>query len=240
MIGGVEFTGIGPDASGVASPGLSSANLPFSGQRLILLAALEKKDRVLAVMYKGGLHVLADTSNPDRFSLCAHAMRELMEKLPRTLGSFTKSEGTLKAKVQEIRSRVLKLTRKKAAKLSNLTGTVDKDIRELFVKLEHFLEWDEKYKPTVRTEVLATLERLDESGRTLPARLSDLNVSAWTEFRDYFQSIAHHLKDAVPAEFADYLDSLERFLLDRLVPRTFDDFDEIDSLLAQDASHAQP
>ena len=191
-------------------------------------------------MYKGGLSVLTDTSNPDRYSLCAHAMRELMEKLPRTLGSPAKMEGTLKARVQELREIVRRITRKKGAKLSSLTGKIDKPIRGLLLKLEQFIEWDEKYQPTMRKTVLATLERLDESGRTLPARLSDLNVSTWTEFRDYFQSIAHHLRDAVPTDFVDYLDALERFLLDRLVPRTFDEFDEIDSLLNQEANHAHP
>lgn len=233
-----EITGKGPETSGTAAGLLSNQKLAFSGQQLTLLAALETKDRDLAVMYKGGLYVLADSANPDRFSLCAHAMRELMEKLPRLLGSHARVEVTLKAKVQEIRDRFLRLCRKKSIKLHDLSGPIDKNIRAFFLQIETFFEWFEEYHPTMRKEVLSTLERLDESGRTLPARLSDLNVAAWTEFRNYFQSIAHHLIDPAPEDFVGYMDALERFLLDHLVPRTFDDLDEIDSLLAQDNNNA--
>lgn len=41
-----------------------------------------KKNQALATIYQGALSVPADLSHPDRYSLSAHGMRELMEKLP--------------------------------------------------------------------------------------------------------------------------------------------------------------
>ena len=66
-------------AKDVASP---DAGPILAGQQQALLTALIEKDPHLGVMYLGGLHVLRQEGNPDREALAAHAIRELMEKLP--------------------------------------------------------------------------------------------------------------------------------------------------------------
>jgi hypothetical protein len=53
---------------------------PFSDQQRALLRALEERDPNLGIIYAGGLSVLNDSKNLDRFSLSGHAMRQLMEK----------------------------------------------------------------------------------------------------------------------------------------------------------------
>ena len=53
--------------------------------------------------------------------------------------------------------------------------------------------------------------------------------------REYFLSITHHRRATEERELRQCVDALERFLLERLVPRTFDDFAEIDALLAEEA-----
>jgi hypothetical protein len=83
------------DASRSADPSAPTPEraLPrLSNQQRALLQALEERGNLLAVMYAGGVTVLCDTGNPDRFSLCAHAIRELMEKLPECLDAPTMAQ----------------------------------------------------------------------------------------------------------------------------------------------------
>ena len=56
--------------------------LELSGSQRALQNALARRSAVLETMYIGGLTVLRDEANPDRFALCAHSLRELIEKLP--------------------------------------------------------------------------------------------------------------------------------------------------------------
>ena len=53
----------------------------LADQQVRLLRALQSKDDSLAAMYLGALRVLSDCDNQDRFSLAAHGIRELMEKI---------------------------------------------------------------------------------------------------------------------------------------------------------------
>jgi len=213
----------------------------LSGQQRALLQALEQKNSALAVMYHGGLHVLADASNPDRFSLCAHALRELMEKLPEYLDVSTKAQQeSLKAKVREVEDSYRGMQQKTACfnTSANWDGNIDGPLRKFLLCLVRFFDWFATHHPRRREEVHGALIRLDGSGRELPAPLASLNVDAWDQKRGYFQSVAHHRKRGDEEEFSRWLDALVRFLLDRLVPRTFDDFSEIDALLGEDDTHA--
>jgi len=187
-------------------------------------------------MYVGGLTVLADVSNPDRHSLCAHSLRELMEKLPEYLDVSTKAhKESLKNKVGEVEEKFtrMKVTTGCFNASAGWDGNIDAPLREFLVRLTAFCEWFSAHHPRRREEVHRTLVRLDGSGRSLPTALASLNVDAWDEKRDFFQAVAHHRKAAKDAEFTQWLDALERFLLERLVPRTFDEFAEIDAILGR-------
>jgi len=192
-------------------------------------------------MYRGGLAVLEDASNPDRFAQCAHSMRELMEKLPELLDVPTKAQKeSLKGKVREVADAyngTLKRTSCFSA-TAGWDGSIDGHLRKLLARLGSFLEWFATHHPRRRDELHGVLVRLDGSGRQLPKPLASLNVDAWDKKRDYFQSVAHHRHTADEHEFRQWMDALERFLLDRLEPRTFDDFAEIDALLAEGADNA--
>lgn len=56
-----------------------------SGRARQLWEALSDIDEQLGHMYLGALDVLQHSANPDRLSLAAHGVRELIEKLPRFL-----------------------------------------------------------------------------------------------------------------------------------------------------------
>jgi hypothetical protein len=76
-----------------------------SGQQERLVHALQLKDGMLADMYLGALRVLSDDTNPDRFALAAHELRELMEKIPQWLDfPIRREEGrkSLKERVRDL------------------------------------------------------------------------------------------------------------------------------------------
>ena len=217
--------------------GTTEVNMPrfvLSGQQRSLLTALERRNEALSTMYQGGLVVLSDLSNPDRHSLCAHAIRELMEKLPRFLEVPTRAQGErLGPKVREIEVAFQRLCQREASSqgVEWHGRVVDINLHKFLQQVEGFFGWFQTHQPRRRMEMRVALEKLDASGRPLPSRLADLNVIAWEDIHEYFLSIAHHGRMAVDSEFVSYLSALERFLLERLEPRTFNDFEEIDKLL---------
>ena len=224
-------------------PGLpqsASGRIVCGGQQRALLSALEERNRLLGTMYLGGLTVLADTSNPDRFSLCAHALRELMEKLPEYLDVPTPAhKESLKQKVIEIESAYGGMSKKTACAHveKGWDGPIDAHLRKFLLGLAKFLEWFATHHPRRQAELHGTLRRLDGSGRELPLPLESLNADAWSKMREYFQAVSHHRKQGDDREFASWVDALERFLLDRFLPRTFDDLAEIDAILGAEGSH---
>lgn len=208
----------------------------LSGQQRALQRALDERDRELGAMYRGGLAVLGDTNNPDRFAQCAHSMRELMEKLPQLLDVPTIAQKeSLKVKVREIEDGFIGTQRNTCcfSATAGWDGIIDCHLRKFLIRLSNFLEWFKSHHPRRHDELHGVLIRLEGSGRELPKPLAALNVEAWGRKRDYFLSVAHHRRTADEHEFRKWLDALERFLLDRLLPRTFDDFTEIDNLLEE-------
>lgn len=213
----------------------------LSGQRLALFNSFDERDAALSKMYLGGIKVLEDSTNPDRFAQCAHSMRELMEKLPELLDVPTQAQKeSLKTKVRELEDAYWSTQKKTNCFSSNVwDGSIDGHLRKFLSRIGNFFEWFKSHHPRRRDELHAVLTRLDGGRHTLPKPLASLNVDAWDQKRDYFQSVAHHRRRVEDEdEFRQRLDALERFLLDRLKPRTFEDFTEIDALLDEGNENA--
>ena len=214
----------------------------MSAQQRALIRALDKLDGSLSAMYQGGINVLSDTSNPDRFAQSAHSIRELMEKIPERLDVPAKAQNeNLKEKVIKIHIDYEKM-KKKVGCFSPSTGSwegdIDTHLSSFLSHLGSFFEWVTSHRPRRRDELHSILVQLDGSGRELPKPLALLNVKAWEENRDYFIFVSHHRRVADVKEFLQWLDALERFLLDRLEPRTFDDFSAIDVILEEGGENA--
>jgi hypothetical protein len=198
--------------------------------------SLEQRDKRLAEFYLGALRVLADRENPDRFSLCAHGLRELMEKLPEYLDvpSIAQRE-SLKPKVRQVEDVWLGVqVHSSCFAAGNWEGTIDAHLRKLLSHLGSFFEWFAQHNPRRKQEMQSALVILEGSGRSLPPVLADLNVSAWEAKRDFFVNVAHHRKMVGDKEFGTWLEALERFLLDRLIPRTFDEYAKVDALVDEE------
>ena len=117
-------------------------------------------------------------------------------------------------------------------------GPIDNPLRKFLRRLGQCLDWFASHHPRRREEIGGMLERLDGSAGVLPPPLASLNIDAWTQIRDFFVGVSHHRVACKESDIRQWLDALERFLLDRLVPRTFDDFNDIDSLLDEESGHA--
>jgi hypothetical protein len=230
-----------PASMGFASSALEVQPTPLSGQQRALISVLGERNPLLGSMYVGGIRVLGDASNPERFAHCAHSMRELMEKLPELLDVPAKAhKESLKTKVVELHG-TYNGTRKKTTcfnALSGWDGSIDVMLKKFLVRVDTFFEWFEEHHPRRQNELRDLLARLDGTGRELPDSLSSLNVQAWQLMKDYFQSVSHHRKTADEKDFLHWIDATEKFLLDRLRPRTFEDFSAIDSLLEEGGGHA--
>lgn len=213
----------------------------MSAQQLALHEALGERAEELARMYIGALVVLANPNNPDRLPQAAHSLRELMEKIPRYIAVEIRAESeSLRVKVRELEGRWNSTVENSMCyDGGNWTGSIDRHLRRLLQRgLQPFFNWFNEHHPRRRVETAAVLRQLDGSGRTLPARLENLEVKGWMAIREYFQAVAHHGRQPPEEDFRTWIDALERSLLDRLRPRTFADFDAIDDIIREGESDA--
>ena len=188
-------------------------------------------------MYIGALAVLEDLHNPDKLAQCAHSLRELMEKLSLAVEVPMKAHrDNLRAKVRELEDSYLRSRGQTICftPAEEWKGGIDAHLQRFLARLGDFFDWFSTNYPRRRQEVHGVLMRLDCSERPLPQVLASLNVNAWQAKREYFQSVSHHGREAKEDEFRSWVNALERFLLERLVPRTFEDFAEIDALLGEE------
>jgi hypothetical protein len=161
-----------------------------------------------------------------------------MEKLPEYLSVSVKAHReNLKDKVQGLADAWSAIPMDPASPGPTVCDVkIDRCLTIFLGKAADFFKWFSEHHPRRRKEVHGVLERLDGSGRSLPAPLAELNVDAWEETKKFFIAVLHHRKVPTEDEFSRWLDALERFLLDRLLPRTFEDFAEIDALLQEDGN----
>jgi len=200
-----------------------------------MLDALQERDDRLGVMYIGALQVLRQRENPDRFALCAHGIREILEKLPEYLDlPLERKDASLTAKVRELQNAWSKVARE-ADGAEWMTKGVE---RFLKVVVAQFFAWFERHQPKRVDRVKKIFRGLDPGAGQLPPPIEDLRLKEWDRFNDYFQDVSHHRVLTTDAEIENWLTALERFLLDRLKPRTFEDHAEIDKLIAEGEADA--
>lgn len=215
------------------------ALLHLSGQQRGLYEALAEKDIKLASMYYGAIKVISDGSNPDRLTLAAHGLRELIEKIPSYLDIQIKAGAeSLKVKVRELEGQwELAKSSSSCFQNPNWNGEIDKPLEKLLKKVQYFFDWFKEQYPRRRAEIAKTLRKLDSSARSVPKPLEELRVEEWERVRDFFQAVAHHRIWPSFEEFQKWLDALEKFLLDRLRPRAFEDLSAIDALIREGESN---
>jgi hypothetical protein len=211
--------------------------LVLTGQQQTLFTALIEKDRQLGTIYLGGLHVLHQEGNPDREALAAHAVRELMEKLPQFVDVPTpekiKKPASLNVKVRELSGHWAGVS----AEVMSATAITPK-LRKFHKRVSDFFDWFEQSFVKRRDQTAAALRSLDVTGRSLPMPIEELHIKHWGLCNEFFQKVSHHGRSCSQEEFASWLDEFERFLLDRMRPRTFETFSALDEIIAEGETDA--
>lgn len=183
-------------------------------------------------MYLGALHAFATTTNPDRIAQTAQSARELMEKLPRRLGTEQARRGNLKQQAQDLQTVWERYRGQVDTPTSELLGkTIDRPLLPVLLKVEEVVGWLERFAPGRKAEARVALREIDISGVDLPEHLIEENVNEWLRLRGFFDSAAHHGRTVSDADMERELAVLERFLSDRLIPETTEDLEAIDRIL---------
>lgn len=139
--------------------------LKLTDQQRAMLEALqgkETKEYPLSNWYLGALYALDNPHNPDRFSQAAHALRELIEKLPRVVGEMDMQ--SLKSNQKPTRREQVQSA---LEKLDPMAEHLDSDVQRrkqdtiynLWKKLENYAHHQNKQIIEDFSECLTILER---------------------------------------------------------------------------------
>ncbi len=201
----------------------------LSAQQRAVLSVLATKNQRLATMYLGAQYVLRQHDNPDRMSLAAHAMREVMEKLYHYIDVPVPARPpSMKEKVRALREEWARVAGE-AEQAIEISGR----LRRFFAKTREFFDWFDHDHPTRRKRIVLILRGLDPSGQSLPPLIEDRHVHEWKDCHEFFEAVAHHGKQCPEEELRAKTDVVERLLLDRLRPRTFEDFTALEAIIEE-------
>lgn len=200
-----------------------------------LYNAIKKKSKDLARMYLSALKVLSQTDNDDKLYLTAHALREMMRKLPGVI-DVPIEEGA-KQSLTNFVKRVDHKWKKMCAKgrwpgEPKWEGHINEDLRQFLCEIQSMLEAEERIRKDRRAMVQSILRKQNFSHIPLPDDIEDMRAKEWVDYHDYFTKTAHY-NPTVQSTFLENLKRFEYFLLNCLEPRTFEVQDEIKKIIEE-------
>lgn len=217
------------NASELPEPPEYAASVRFpelSGRSREVLETLARQKGRASHFYEGALRALADRSNPVRAESAAYCLRELIEQLEQA--ALASAPGPrLGDLVDDFRSKW-----EAAERRSEDSGLVD-DCDPAVFAVDQFLKDAAATHADRRDRAQTTFFELDPVGRHGPPDTHRARVEALFAFRGEFNEILHGRKPTGSEAFDSKVKGFESFLLTWLRPHTFDDFTEIDGLLAE-------
>jgi hypothetical protein len=210
----------------------------LTGRQSLVDHSLKDLSTELSALYESALQVLMDGSNPQHHALAAHALRELMGRLPKFLDlPILAVAGRLGDRVSALEPLWTATERSACRTGSSWAGEIDGPIRRLLDALDAFFKWWTESRPKRREIGGEVFRSTDPAGLKLPPALQKRRADRWLELNDYFVAIAHGGKvDDRKFTFALY--DLEQVLLECLYRRPSEDFSAIDALLAEENPNA--
>lgn len=203
----------------------------IDGQQKALLQVLSKKDKRLGNIYFGALHVL-NSNNPDKYTLAAHNIRELIEKITIYLDK-PMERYDLKSHVNNFEREWLKIKKsEKWSKNSKWEGKIDTKLRKFLKEATKFFEKYNLNRPTREKRIYQLFKLINPYMNRLPKKIMQVKVEKLKTYWDFFNNCAHHSESKVDV-FETYLSLFESFLLDKFKPRTFDTINKIDKIIAE-------
>lgn len=200
-----------------------------------LHACLLRRSAKLARIYYGGLVVLADESNPCRYELAAHSLRELIEKSPLlTNGQAFAGGDTIANRLDPVKTVFSAISGGQ-----KLGEAVDLDpiaalVRSLLQELDKFFQWQELNRPARAKMIARHLSELSGAGPSPPVDLFEEEILSWRVADEYFKKVAHNgVENLDSGEFLRRMSFIENSLLRRLRPRSVEQLNKLDALIRE-------
>jgi hypothetical protein len=210
----------------------------LTGRQNLVHRSLKDLSNELSALYESALRVLMDGSNPQHHALAAHALRELMGRLPKFLDlPVLAVGGRLGDRVRELEPLWTAAEGSACRTRDSWAGEIDGPIRRLLDALDAFFKWWRASRPKRREIAREVFRSTDPAGLILPPALQQRRADRWLDLNDYFVAIAHGRK-VDDQEFTNALYDLEQVLLECLYRRPSEDFSAIDALLAEENPNA--
>ena len=211
----------------------------LSDKQQILLKHLLKIDQKLERMFMGALVVLKQNENPHKIQQSAYSMRELLGNIGK---KSLKYEG-IDTKEYKLVVKVTNLKEKWNISIRNTgcykednkwIGNIDVHLNKLLDSLETFFNEYQKNRPTPKENFPVIKKHLDPLCIPLPNILYSLNAEKWRDFIYYFNNVLHHNISVEYSDFSKKMREFEDFMLDLCQPETYEDIEEIDSILEEE------
>jgi hypothetical protein len=212
-------------------PDANDTRLKLTPTQHRLYEALIERRADLGEWYRAAIAVINDAELPDRFSLVAHALREVMEKLPGD-GISVDRGADLPTKVRNLQPPWAKACAAQERNGGAWNGEISAPLQEFLAAMQAFFDGQAQLVDSRREFAQRFMNSLHGT-RGLPADVQQENAKRWMGYHRYFDGVAHH--KAVPEpEFRERIAGFEVFISTRLKPRPTDDFAAIDALLEED------
>lgn len=228
----------------VMSPG-GEHSFEMNGRQQLVRRSLAEKAAEIGDLYECALRALSDNANPCNFFLAAHAIRIMMDRLPRVLNLPTLAEqGRLDDKVSALESKWNSAQKSNCYSDGKWMGDIDDALRRSLQGLGELFRWRKEHRPKRRSVVSGLLRNEDPSGLAVPPILEEKRINAeerevdaWLGLHDYFVRVAK-MSQTTMIEFQQCLDELEQLLLDTLYRQPSVDLSKIDAILGEEQPDA--
>jgi hypothetical protein len=206
-----------------------------SPRRVLLREKLEERERtmpgvqdtLLSVMYWEAMRVLDDDSNPKRYVIAAHLLRELQDVLSKQDG-VVREDGALTKLFGWLNDEWTKLVTGGRA----WVGAIDEPLRTFLMRLGAVVAEAVEINPGRREMHRQALTRFDPALAAVTKDIQESVVRSWMKVNDTFNHVAHHRRVSTE-EFLRAVDRFEQLLGERLNPPTFEQQDAILALVME-------
>ena len=234
-------------AESSASKEPSQVNIRLTdSQRAVFeyFADLDKEDHPsnppkLVPIYLGALEVIHG-SNPDRFALASHNLRELIRFMPHALLDEVRAlDKRMSDEVDALASRWIRASKSPSRDdKGRWSGEIDPSLKGFLSEAGAFFDWFRSNREARQQETSEALQHLSASERPVPPPLATMNANYWQKMADYFVSVCHHNRTTDENEFLGYMDAFERFIAERVRPRTFEQVRDLQALIEEGEKRA--
>jgi len=196
-----------------------------------LYEALMERRADLGEWYRAAIAVVNDIELPDRLSLAAHALREVMEKLPGDGISLDRG-ADLPTKIRNLQPPWAKAHEEQERTGGTWNGEISEPLQEFLTAIQVFFEGQGHLVNSRRADAQRFMKSLHGTAG-LPEDVQQEHAKQWMRFHRFFDSVAHH-RSVAELDFREQIAGFEVFISTRLKPRPTDDFAAIDALLEED------